>query len=100
MVFAAKLSDVPEWGKKLVQVEGQSILLVKMKGMVYACERECPHQEAPMEGAFLKEAGKISCPRHGYRFDLVTGVCEAHPEYRLRIYPLEIRGDEVFVDLT
>jgi nitrite reductase/ring-hydroxylating ferredoxin subunit len=99
MVYAAKVSDVPEFGKKLVQVEGQSILLVKMKGTVYACERECPHQEAPMEGAFLKEAGEISCPRHGYRFDLITGACEAHPEYRLRIYPVEVRGEEIYVDL-
>jgi len=99
MVFAAKVSEVPEWGKKLVQVEGREVLLVKTKGVLYACERECPHQGAPMEGAFIKEAGRISCPRHGYRFDLVSGACEGHPEYQLRIYPLEVRGDEIYVDL-
>ena len=100
MVFAAKVSEVPDWGKKLVQVEGQAILLVKSKGVLYACENECPHQGAPMQGAFLKEAGQISCPRHGYRFDLVSGACQAHPECTLRIYPVEIRGDDIYVELA
>lgn len=100
MVFAAKVSDVPEFGKKLVEMGGKKILLVKTKGAVYACEDECPHQGAQMQGAFIKEAGKISCPRHGYRFDLVTGACAEHKEcFPLKIYPVEIRGDEVFVDL-
>ncbi len=99
MVFAAKNAEIPEWGKKLVEVEGQSILLVKTKGAVYALERECPHQGAPMEGAFLKEAGRISCPRHGYRFDLATGACEDRPEFTLRVYPVELRGDDVYVEI-
>jgi nitrite reductase/ring-hydroxylating ferredoxin subunit len=100
MFFAAKVSEVPDWGKKLVQVEGQPILLVKSKGVVYACESECPHQYAQLEGALLKEAGRLTCQRHGYRFDLATGACEGHPESVLKVYPVEIRGDEIFVDLA
>ena len=99
MVFAAKASEVPEFGKKLVEVEGQPVLLVKTKGVVYACEPECPHQGAPLQGALVKEAGKLSCQRHGYRFDLTTGACPDHPECTLKVYPVEIRGDEVFVQL-
>ena len=99
MVFAAKISEVPEFGKKLVDVDGQAVLLVKTKGMVYACEPECPHQGAPLQGALIKEAGKLSCQRHGYRFDLTTGACPDHPECALKVYPVEIREDEVFVQL-
>ena len=99
MEFAAKMKDVPEWGKRLVEVAGQSIVLVKTKGVVYACERECPHQGAPLEGAFLEKAGHLSCPRHGYNFDLATGDCAEHPQFKLRVYPVEIRGDDIFVEL-
>jgi nitrite reductase/ring-hydroxylating ferredoxin subunit len=99
MEFAAKLSEVADWGKKLVQVAGKPVLLVKTKGVVYACETECPHQGAPMEGAFVKEAGQISCPRHGYRFDLVSGACKDHPDFTLKTYPVEVRGDDIYVDL-
>ena len=99
MVLAAKLSDLPDWGKKLVQVEGQSILLVKTKGVVYACERECPHQGAPLEGAFVKEAGKLSCPRHGYRFSLADGSCAEHPECTLATFPVQLNGDDIVLDV-
>ena len=57
MVFAAKVSEIPEFGKKLVQVAGQDILLVKTKGVVYACETECPHQGAPCRGPSSRRRG-------------------------------------------
>ena len=100
MFFAAKVSEVPDWGKKVVQVAGKDILLVKTKGALFACEPECPHHYAPLLGAVLKDIGRISCPRHGYRFDLVTGECEGRPEYTLKVYPLEVRGEDIYVDPT
>lgn len=99
MVFAAKVSEIPDWGKKVVTVNGQEILLIKTKGNIYACETECPHQGAPLSGALLKEEGHISCQRHGFRFDLKTGACKEFPEYTLKLYPVEVAGDDVMVGL-
>lgn len=99
MVFAAKVSEIPDWGKKIVTVNGQEILLVKAKGTVYACETECPHQGAPLSGALIKDAEHLSCQRHGYRFNLKTGACKEFPEYTLKIYPVEVVGDDVMVGL-
>jgi len=99
MVFAAKVSEIPDWGKKVVTVNGQEILLVKAKGSVYACETECPHQGAPLSGALVKDAEHLSCQRHGYRFNLKTGACKEFPEYTLKVYPVEVVGDDVMVGL-
>ncbi len=99
MPFAAKLSDIPDWGKKLVSVDGRDVLLVKAKGTVHAMEPECPHQGAPLSGALLKDADHITCQRHGYRFNLVTGACDNFPEYILKVYPVVIEGDDVMVTL-
>lgn len=99
MVFAAKASEIPDWGKKVVTVNGQEILLVKAKGAVYACETECPHQGAPLAGALVKDAEHLSCQRHGYRFNLKTGACKEFPEYTLKVYPVRIEGDDVLVGL-
>jgi nitrite reductase/ring-hydroxylating ferredoxin subunit len=98
MTFAAKVSEVPNWGKKVVTIEGTEVLLVNIKGVIYACENECPHQGSPMQGGIIKD-DQLSCPRHGYRFDLKTGACSAFPEYTLKIYPIEIRGDDIFVSV-
>lgn len=99
MVFAAKVSEIPDFGKKVVTVNGQEILLVKAKGHVYACETECPHQGAPLSGALVKDAEHLSCQRHGYRFNLKTGACKEFPEYTLKIYPSQVVGEDVMVEI-
>ena len=96
MNFAAKVGDVPNFGKKAVQVEGQEILLVNIKGTIYAVENECPHQGSPMGGGIVKE-GSISCPRHGYRFSLKDGSCSDHPEFTLKVFTVQIEGDDILV---
>jgi len=98
MYVAAKVSEIPNFGKKVVAVNGQDVLLINIKGEIFACENECPHQGAPLQAAIVKD-GHLSCPRHGYRFDLKSGGCHEHPECTLKIYPLQIQGDEIHVEL-
>lgn len=99
MVFAAKVSEVPLWEKKVVTVAGRDILLVNAKGNIYACETECPHQGAPLSGGLLKDAEHIICQRHGYHFNLKTGACKEFPEYTLKIYPARVEGEDILVEL-
>jgi nitrite reductase (NADH) small subunit len=98
MEIVAKLSEVPNFGKKVVSVSGREILLVNIKGHVYAVENECPHQGSPMNAAVVKD-GSISCPRHGYRFNLTDGTCAEHPECVLATFPVQLNGDDILVDL-
>ena len=99
MIFAAKTSEVPNFGKKEVTLSGKSLLLVNIKGQFYACDNECPHQGSPLAGGIVKD-GVISCPRHGYRFNLKTGDCSDSPGLELKVYPTEVRDDELFVDIS
>ncbi len=99
MIFAAKTSEIPSFGKKVVALNGKALLLVNVKGNFFACDNECPHQGSPLTGGIVKE-GYISCPRHGYRFELKTGACADAPACELKLYPTEVRGDELFVDIS
>lgn len=94
----ARISEVPNFGKKVVSISGREILLVNVKGAIYAVENECPHQGSPMSAAVVKE-GYISCSRHGYRFSLTDGTCAEHPECTLATFPVKLNGDEISVDL-
>ena len=98
MTPAAKTSEIPNFGKKVITVSGQEILLINIKGSFFAVENECPHQGSPMNAAVVKE-GFISCPRHGWRFSLVDGTCSDHPEFRLKTYAVSVNGDDILVEL-
>lgn len=97
MTAVAKISEVPNFGKKVVVVSGREILLINVKGTIYAVENECPHQGSPMNAAVVKD-GYISCPRHGWRFSLTDGSCAEHPEATLATFPVRLNGDEISVD--
>jgi nitrite reductase/ring-hydroxylating ferredoxin subunit len=98
MDTVAKISEVPNFGKKVVSVAGREILLVNVKGNIYAVENECPHQGSPLNAAVVKD-GYLSCPRHGYRFNLSDGSCAEHPECILATFRVQLNGDEISVDL-
>jgi len=100
MVLAGKVSEVPEQGVHLVYVAGHAIVLVKAGGTMYACQSECPHQGAPLKDAVVNDAEHIRCLRHDYLFSLKNGRCLSHPKCTLRIYPVEVRGDDIYVDLA
>jgi len=98
MESAAKISEIPSFGKKVVSVSGREVLLVNVRGSIFAVENECPHQGSRMDAAVVKEA-YISCPRHGYRFSLTDGSCAEHPELELKTFPVKLEGDDIFVDI-
>lgn len=97
MQFAAKLGEVPNWGKKVVDVNGVQVLLVNVRNEIFACENECPHQGSPLNGGIVKDGPTLSCPRHGYRFNLRTGACSDYPEYTLKTYPVKVEGDDILI---
>lgn len=98
MIFAAKLADVPLWGKKLITINGTEVVLLNDKGKIFACESECPHQGSPLLAGIVKE-GNICCPRHGWHFDLTGGTCTDHPGYTLKTYHVEVVGDDIMIKL-
>ena len=66
-------------------------------GEVFAVARACPHEGYPLEeGIVVGET--ITCPWHGWRFDLRSGACLTAGE-DTQAFPVSIDGGEVLVDL-
>ena len=99
MQSVAKVSEIPSFGKKVVEVNGVQVLLVNVKGEIFAFENECPHQGSPLNAAIIKDGPTLSCPRHGYKFNLKTGACSDYPELVLKTYTVRIEGENVSVEL-
>jgi len=97
---AADMSQLPENGTYVAQLDGQEILLVKSASGIFAIENMCSHAyQKPAEGKVKKMF--IFCPAHGVRFDLRNGCPSGKlTDQPIKVWHAEIVGDKVMVDLS
>jgi 3-phenylpropionate/trans-cinnamate dioxygenase ferredoxin subunit len=95
----ATAAEIPEGGRKLVEVKGRPVAIFNVKGEYFALYDKCPHEggslcsgkltglvESSGPGDYrLSRKGEIlRCPWHGWEFDLRTGRSYCDPR-RLRV---------------
>ena len=100
-VFVARISEIPEGERKIVQVDGLSIGVFHHKGDWYAVHNSCLHRGGPVATGSL-DGDVLTCPWHGFQYDITTGKLLIDPNARLDMYAVSIAGDEVhlFCPLT
>ncbi|WP_250441295.1 Rieske (2Fe-2S) protein [Caballeronia sp. AZ1_KS37] len=65
--------NVPQTGARtLTFVDGRSVVLFNIEGVVHAIDNSCPHNGASLANGRL-DGHILQCPAHGLRFDVVTG---------------------------
>ncbi len=73
------------------------------RGEWFATQASCPHRKDNVlaRGLLGDQAGepKVACPLHKKTFSLQTGKGLSDPNYQVRTFPVELRGDEVWVKL-
>ena len=86
-------------GRPRVVFAGVTKVAVLRIGEVwYAFKNSCPHAGGSL-GLGELSGTIVACPRHDWRFDVTDGRCLDNPIYELRRYPVETRGDEVWVEV-
>jgi len=93
---AAKLSEGEPLGFSIGDLR---VGLFKIDGEVFATDDVCPHAFALLSTGFI-EGHVIECPLHGAMFDVRNGECRAGDYDDIRVFPVEIRDGEVYVNLA
>jgi len=97
-VRAVALAEVPPGGIREVDVNGKALAVANIDGVFHVIDNTCLHRGGPLGGGSME--GKIvTCPWHGWQFDVTTGKSSQNPAVGVPCYPVEIRGGEVFVDV-
>jgi nitrite reductase (NADH) small subunit len=78
------------------ELNGHEIALFNIDGIVHAVSNVCPHQKAPVISEGTLDGSVISCPMHGWSFDLVTGLV-VNGSGRIRRYETKVEGDEIMI---
>lgn len=103
-IKVATVADLPEGRVKTVSARTTSICLAHFDGKWAAMDNHCPHQGGPLgEGSIergIDDKCWIRCPWHGWDFDPLTGNPPGgHEDTGQKLYPVEVRGDDIFVGL-
>ena len=80
-----------------VRVEGEEIAIFQIGADVFAIRNECPHQHFQLlhQGEISEQT--VTCPMHGWKFDLRTGKGIIGGG-NLKKYAVRVVGDDVWVE--
>jgi nitrite reductase (NADH) small subunit len=97
-VRAAKKEEVPPGMIRELQLDGKVIALANVAGKLYAINNVCLHRGGPLGQGELG-GQTVTCPWHGWQYDVTTGKVAMNAAIGVETYGVEIRGDDVYVDV-
>ena len=97
-VRAMKIGELPPGMIRELQLDGKVIALSNVGGKLYAINNVCLHRGGPLgEGELTGQV--VTCPWHGWQYDVTSGRLVTNPAVGVETYPVELRGDDVYVDV-
>ncbi|MFZ5802422.1 MAG: Rieske (2Fe-2S) protein [Candidatus Omnitrophota bacterium] len=95
-IKVASIEEIPEGTGRMCEVDGVRIALFRRGQEVFAIEGVCPHAGAPLgEGGFDGE--KVTCPWHGWEFNVRSGQCVYGEEGLIPTYLVKLEGKDVWI---
>jgi len=91
-VPVAAPADLPPGASRAVWVGDVPVALFNVAGTVYAIDNVCPHAGGPLShGVRSGPCGEfVTCPWHGWRFDVRTGQSPHLPGEQVRTFPVRV----------
>ncbi len=97
-VPVCRTEEVAPGAFRCVEVQGQKILLYNVDGSFYATSAACAHLGGPLDEGLFEE-GVVTCPWHGWQFDVRTGEAVYDPGRRVHSYAVRVVGDDLVVEV-
>ncbi len=98
-VNVAHLEELKQHGALTVQAGKHTLALFRYGEQIYAVDNRCPHMGFPLDKGTVKE-GILTCHWHHARFDLASGGTFDQWADDVPSFPVEVRDNEIWVNLT
>ncbi len=97
-ITVATAGEIPEGGRKVIEVGDTSVLVVNVGGTHYAIEDACTHDGNELADGDLV-GHSVECSRHGAKFDVRTGRGTFPAVQPATTYPVRVEGDAVQIEV-
>lgn len=95
-ITVAHRHEIPEGEAIAVRVNDERVAVFNVDGSFYAISDMCAHAGGPLSEGWVDDK-KVTCPWHGWQFDLVPEV--GAPDDGMRRYPVRLDGDAVQIEV-
>ncbi len=95
-VRVAATAEVKAGHGIVAEINGKSLAVFNVDGTFHAIDNTCIHRGGPL-GEGEVEGSVVTCPWHGWQFNLSTGECLKNPSAKVAVYPVKVEGDHVHV---
>lgn len=95
-VKVASTNELPPGQGKSVVVGDREVAVFNCDGKFYAIDNTCPHQGGPLGEGEL-DGTVVTCPWHGWRFDVCSGQSPVVPSAKLAKYEVKVEGSDILV---
>lgn len=97
-VLVGPASEIAEGARKIIEVDGHSIGVFHLKEGWAALGNSCLHRGGPVCTGTL-EGTTLTCPWHGYQYDVTTGQLLLDHTTALPVYRVTVEDGQVYIDL-
>jgi nitrite reductase (NADH) small subunit len=95
-VAVSSTDEVPPGSLKGVRVGDEEMALAHCDGGFYAVQGHCLHLQGPLAEGHL-EGCVLTCPWHGWQYDVRTGKNEFDLAIQLKTYDIQVEDGEIRV---
>ena len=89
-------TDVKSGQGIVVEVNGKTLAVFNVDGAFHAIDNTCIHRGGPLGEGDL-EGSVVTCPWHGWQYDVTTGACVGNPTAKVERYEVQVEGTDVKV---
>ena len=97
--IAMKLDDIADGETRIVDIDGNSVILTRFKNKVSCFKNACAHMGLEMSQGEIKDT-IITCPHHGFKYALESGECITAPEVQLQPHAVRVKGPNIEVRIV
>ncbi|MDA4125505.1 MAG: Rieske 2Fe-2S domain-containing protein [Thaumarchaeota archaeon] len=98
LVRVAEANEIEDGGSKVVQVDGKMLAIFRVKDQFFVLNNACLHRGGPLGEGDL-DGYQITCPWHGWSYDVRTGAFGIIPPLKVKSYPARREGSSIMVEL-
>src|SRR5438132_14197979 len=95
-VKVATVSQVAPGTGMVATVNDKEVAVFNVDGTFHAIDNVCKHRGGPLGEGEL-EGDTVTCPWHGWQYNVKTGVSLTNPSASVKSYQVKVEGPDVKV---